>query len=157
MSRENVRVAIDCDDAAVELKKIIYNHMISKGIAIDDLNYAATGNNTYPEIGYNLALKIKAGEYDRGILICGTGLGMAMIANKVEGVYAGVCHDAFSAERLAKSNNAQVLTMGARVIGSELAKIIVDVWMNSEFEGGRSLPKVEKMHLLEKNSFHRDA
>ena len=157
MSRENVRVAIDCDDAAVELKKIIYNHMISKGIAINDLNYAATGNNTYPEIGYNLALKIKAGEYDRGILICGTGLGMAMIANKVEGVYAGVCHDVFSAERLVKSNNAQVLTMGARVIGSELAKMIVDVWMNSEFEGGRSLPKVEKMHLLEKNSFHQDA
>lgn len=155
MNENGVKMAIDCDDAAIDLKNIIYRHLQSKGIQIDDLNYAATGNNTYPEIGFNLALKIQAGKYDRGILICGTGLGMAMIANKVEGVYAGVCHDVFSAERLAKSNNAQVLTMGARVIGPELAKMIVDAWIHSEFEGGGSLPKVEKMRLLEKNSFHK--
>ena len=80
---------------------------------------------------------------------------MAMIANKVEGVYAGVCHDVYSAERLRKSNDAQVLTMGARVIGSELAKTIVDAWLQSEFQGGGSQPKVDQMRSLEKKSFHR--
>jgi ribose 5-phosphate isomerase B len=78
---------------------------------------------------------------------------MAMIANKVKGVYAGVCHDVFSAERLRKSNDAQVLTMGARVIGPELAKTIVTAWLASEFQGGGSLPKVQQMHELENKSF----
>ncbi len=89
------------------------------------------------------------------ILICGTGLGMAMIANKVEGVYAGVCHDVYSAERLRASNNAQVLTMGERVVGVELAKTIVDAWLKAEYQGGRSAPKVDIMRQLEKESFKK--
>ena len=109
----------------------------------------------YPEIGHNLAKKIQGGEFDRGILICGTGLGMSIIANKVEGVYAGVCHDTYSAERLQKSNNAQVLTMGARVVGPELAKSIVDTWLESEFAGGGSQPKVDQIRQLEHQSFHK--
>jgi len=79
---------------------------------------------------------------------------MAMIANKVEGVFAGTCHDVYSAERLKKSNDAQILTMGARVIGPELAKMIVDAWLHSEFQGGGSAPKVDKMRELEQESFH---
>lgn len=156
MSAERVRIAIDCDDAATELKNIIFEHIKSKGLDIVDLNYAAQKEGAvYPEIGYNLALQIKEGVYQRGILLCGTGLGMAMIANKVEGVYAGVCHDVYSAERLRKSNNAQVLTMGSRVIGPEHARVIIDAWLHSEFQGGGSLPKVEKMRELEKKSFDR--
>lgn len=150
-----MKVVIDCDDAAVNLKKCIVDHLKSKGVEVVDLDF--TGQNTgalYPEIGYNLAVKIKNKEFERGILICGTGLGMAMIANKVETVYAGVCHDVFSAERLRKSNDAQILTMGERVIGQELAKTIVDAWLNSEFQGGGSIPKVEQMHELEQKSFH---
>ncbi|HTU02457.1 MAG TPA: RpiB/LacA/LacB family sugar-phosphate isomerase, partial [Candidatus Sulfotelmatobacter sp.] len=81
----------------------------------------------------------------RGILMCGTGIGMAITANKVPGVRAATCHDTYSAERARKSNNAQILTMGARVIGPELAKTIVDAWLASEFEGGGSAPKVEKI------------
>lgn len=147
-------IAIDCDDVAVELKRILFEHIKSKGVGIADLSYITENQDaSYPEIGYNLAVKIKEGRYVRGILLCGTGLGMAMIANKVEGVYAGVCHDVYSAERLRKSNNAQVLTMGARVVGSELAKTIVDAWLDSEFQGGLSRLKVEKMHELEKESF----
>ena len=157
MSDHKPRIAIDCDDAAVGLKKILLQYIEMKGISITDLNYSENKEGTtYPEIGYNLAKKIKSGDYDRGILICGTGLGMAMIANKVEGVYAGVCHDVYSAERLRKSNNAQILTMGSRVIGSELAKTIIDAWLNSEFEGSRSLMKVNKMHELEHESFHKE-
>lgn len=155
MSTQSIRVAIDCDDAATDLKETVYKHLLQRGVDIVDLRYTADREADYPEIGYNLALRIQAGEFDRGILICGTGLGMAMIANKVEGVYAGVCHDTFSAERLKKSNDAQVLTMGARVVGAELAKMIVDAWLASEFAGGRSAPKVDKMRQLERESFHK--
>ena len=150
-----MRIAIDCDDAAVNLKKVLYNYLLELGIDITDLNYSASQENAmYPEIRFNLAKKIKEKEYDRGILICGTGLGMAMIANKVEGVFAGTCHDVFSAERLRKSNGAQIITMGERVVGTELAKIIINAWLKSEFEGGGSTPKVKQMRELEYKSFH---
>jgi sugar-phosphate isomerases, RpiB/LacA/LacB family len=150
-----MKVVIDCDDAAIELKRVIAAYLNSCGVEVTDLDYLGSKPEAfYPEIGYNLALKIQDGSFERGILICGTGLGMAMIANKVEGVFAGVCHDVFSAERLRKSNNAQVLTLGARVIGLELAKTIVDAWFKSEFQGGSSQPKVDQMRELEKNSFH---
>ncbi|KJF45322.1 RpiB/LacA/LacB family sugar-phosphate isomerase [Draconibacterium sediminis] len=150
-----MKICIDCDDAAVTLKKVIYEHLKSKGIDITDLNYSEGKENAlYPEIGFNLAKEVAAGKYDRGISICGTGLGMAMIANKVEGVFAGTCHDVFSAERLRKSNDAQIITMGERVIGPELAKKIIDAWLGSEFEGGGSAPKVAQMRNLERGSFH---
>lgn len=149
-----MKICIDCDDAAVNLKKVIFDHVKSKGIEIVDLDYSASKEGAmYPEIGYNLAKKIQDKTYDRGISICGTGLGMAMIANKVEGIYAGVCHDVFSAERLCKSNDAQVITMGERVIGPELAKTIIDAWLISEFQGGGSTAKVEQMRELEHKSF----
>lgn len=150
-----MKICIDCDDAAVNLKKVLYDHLKSKGIDITDLDYSSTKEGAmYPEIGFNLAKQIQAGKYDRGISICGTGLGMAMIANKVEGVYAGVCHDVFSAERLLKSNDAQIITMGERVIGPELAKTIIDAWLVSDFMGGGSTAKVEQMRELERKSFH---
>ena len=157
MNDRAMKIAIDCDDAAIALKDIIYNHLKSKGLDITDLHYADGRDVTYPDIGYNLAVKIREKEFDRGILLCGTGLGMAIIANKVEGVYAGVCHDVYSAERLCKSNNAQIITMGARVIGPELAKKIIDAWLDSEFEGKGSLPKVEKIQMLENQSFHKES
>jgi ribose 5-phosphate isomerase B len=151
-----MKICIDCDDAAVNLKKVLFDHLKSKGVDITDLDYSASNPGAlYPEIGFNLAKQIQTGNFDRGISICGTGLGMAMIANKVEGIYAGVCHDVFSAERLRKSNDAQVITMGERVIGPELAKTIIDAWLNSEFQGGGSIPKVQQMHELEKKSFHQ--
>ena len=150
-----MKIAIDCDDAGTELKKAIVDFLRGQAVDVCDLNHAAGKSNAYyPEIGYNLALKIKNHEYDRGILICGTGLGMCMIANKVEGVYAGVCHDVYSAERLAKSNDAQILTLGARVVGTELAKMVVAAWLHSEFQKGASVSKVQQMRQLEQQSFH---
>jgi len=145
-----MKVAIDCDDAGVELKNIILAHIKNLHIDVEDLDFIGKRKADYPDVGYNLAKRVASKEFDRGILICGTGLGMAMIANKVEGVFAGVCHDVYSAERLSKSNDAQVLTMGARVIGSELAKTIVSAWMDSQFQGGGSAPKVARMRELEK-------
>lgn len=152
-----MRIAIDCDDAALDLKKSLVDHLKGSGADVTDLDYSSEKAGAhYPEIGYNLALKIREGLFDRGILICGTGLGMAMIANKVETVFAGVCHDVYSAERLRKSNDAQVLTMGARVVGTELAKTVLDAWLKSEFAGGSSTEKVVQMRELEKRSFHPD-
>lgn len=153
MTAKRMKIAIDSDDAATELKKVIYDYLKEQGHQIEDLDFAGEKGAMYPEIGYNLAKQIQAKNYDRGILICGTGLGMSMIANKVKGVFAGLCHDVFSAERLKKSNDAQVITMGSRVIGSELAKVIVDAWLSSEFQDGRSTPKVEQMRALEEESF----
>lgn len=144
-----MRVAIDSDDAGVELKRVLVEHLWALGAEVSDLDMLGGQTVAYPDIGYNLAQRIAAREFDRGILICGTGLGMCMIANKVAGVYAAVCHDVYSAERARRSNDAQILTMGARVIGPELAKTIVSAWLKSEFEAGRSAPKVARMRELE--------
>ncbi|MEF9918036.1 MAG: RpiB/LacA/LacB family sugar-phosphate isomerase [Eubacterium sp.] len=145
-----MKIAIDCDDAAFDFKDAIYEHLKTEGYDITDLKYSATHACDYPDIAFNLAEKISDGTYDRGFIICGTGLGVAMMANKVPGVFAGTCSDTFAAERLAKSNDANVLTMGARCIGVELGKMIADAWMKSEFTGGGSTKKVERMHELEK-------
>ena len=150
-----MKIVIDADEAGLKLKQDLVEHMGSLGVEVVDLNHLGKNPDAdYPEIGYNLAVKIKDQEYDRGILICGTGLGMAMIANKVETVYAGPCHDVYSAERLRKSNDAQVITLGARVVGVELAKTIVNAWLEAEFQAGSSRPKVESMRNLENQSFH---
>ena len=100
-------------------------------------------------------MAIKQGEHDRGILICGTGIGMSIVANKVPGVRAAQCHDTFSAERARKSNNAQIVTLGARVIGSELAKKIIQAWLEAEYEGGGSAAKVERIDYYQ-NQHARD-
>ncbi len=152
-----MRIAFDCDDAGLPLKQVILQHLQDLGVDAVDLNLLAQRQADYPDIGYNLAKRVAAKEFERGILVCGTGLGMAMIANKVDGVFAGSCHDVYSAERLCKSNAAQVLTLGARVIGPELAKTIISAWVHSRFEGGRSLPKVERMRQLERQEFARSA
>lgn len=143
------RIAIDSDDAGQQLKRIIVEHLAAEGVGIVDLDLLGKAKVDYPDIGHNLARRVADKEYARGILVCGTGLGMAMVANKVEGVFAGTCHDVYSAERLSRSNDAQVLTLGARVIGPELAKTVVSAWIRSSFEGGRSLPKVQRMRELE--------
>lgn len=148
-----MRIAIDCDDAGLALKLMLVDHLRTLGVEVVDLDLLGASKLDYPDIGHHLAKRVAAKEFDRGILICGTGLGMAMVANKVQGVFAGTCHDTFSAERLKKSNDANVLTMGARVIGPELAKMIVTAWVRSEFTGGGSAPKVERMRALERQEF----
>ena len=144
-----MRIAVDSDDAGIEHKRMVVEYLRESGVTVEDLDLLASRKVDYPDIGYNLARLVARKEYDRGVLICGTGLGMCMIANKVEGVYAGVCHDVYSAERLRKSNDAQVITMGARVVGPEVAKAVLAAWLKSEFEAGRSLPKVQRMRELE--------
>jgi ribose 5-phosphate isomerase B len=103
----------------------------------------------YPDVARTVAEAAAAGQDERAILVCGTGIGMAITANKVPGVRAAQAHDVYSAERARKSNDAQVLALGARVIGPELAKSIVDAWLASDFAGGASARKVEKMKRID--------
>ena len=149
MSEENKVVAIGSDEAGYDLKELIKQHLTAQGIEVKDYGCHSTEPVDYPDVAVVLAKDVAAHQIERGILICGTGIGMAITANKVTGVYAAQAHDTFSAERARKSNNAQIITMGARVIGPELAKQIVDHWMASEFAGGGSARKVAKIKKIE--------
>ncbi len=146
-------LVIGADDAGHALKAIIEAYLDEQGVAYDDIGVdspdATALGIDYPDVAERAAIGIRDGRYDRGILICGTGIGMAIASNKVPGVRAAQAHDVYSAERARKSNNAQILTMGARVIGPELAKSVVHAWLESEFAGGASSRKVEKIDALE--------
>ncbi|MGY0399882.1 MAG: RpiB/LacA/LacB family sugar-phosphate isomerase [Ostreibacterium sp.] len=145
----NKILAIGCDDAAVELKQLLMTDLIAKGIEVQDYGIDAGITTYYPDIAYKLASAIKLGKHQLGILCCGTGIGMAITANKVSGIRAAQAHDTYSAQRARKSNNAQILTLGSRVIGVELAKEIVHAFINSEFEPALSGEKVKRIHYFE--------
>jgi ribose 5-phosphate isomerase B len=138
-----MKLAIGCDEAAFDLKETIRKHLIASGHDVTDFGTFDTQPVLYPDIAFALAQAVARGEYERGVLMCGTGIGMAICANKVAGIRAAQCHDTFSAERASRSNDAQIITMGGRVIGPELAKVIVDAYLRSTFDGGRSQPKVD--------------
>ena len=144
------KVAIGADHAGFHLKEAVKAHMEEKGIEVTDFGPDSTDPVDYPDVASKLAKSVADDPTKRGILICGTGIGMAITANKVPGVSAAQAHDTYSAERARKSNNAQVLTMGAKVIGETLAEQIVDAWLESEFQEGRSRRKVDKITALEK-------
>jgi ribose 5-phosphate isomerase B len=142
-------IAIGADDAAYDFRDAIVNYLNEQGIHIADYSSDKhQAGEVYPDVAHAVAMSIKQGQHDRGILICGTGIGMSIVANKVPGIRAAQCHDTFSAERARKSNNAQIITLGARVIGAELGKKIIQAWLESEYEGG-SAPKVERIDYYE--------
>lgn len=142
-------VVLGCDEAACDLKEILKAYIQNLGYEVRDLGTHGNQPVLYPDIALAAAEAIRDGKQDRGVLLCGTGIGMAMAANKVPGVRAAQTHDTYSAERARKSNNAQIITIGARVVGPELAKSIVRSFLSSEFEGGKSLQKVERMTAIE--------
>jgi ribose 5-phosphate isomerase B len=151
-----VNIIIGCDQNALQLKNAIKEHIEAQGHTVDDVGVFSAEPVMYPDIALKVAEDIADGKHERGILICGTGIGMAMVANKVPGVRAAQAHDVYSAERARKSNDAQILTFGAQVIGVELAKKIVDAWLASEFAGGRSAPKVAKIKAIDERFRRRD-
>ena len=149
-------MAIGCDLSGLPLKEVIVQQLRGKGIEVVDFGVQPGQNVDYPDIAEEVAGRIAAGEFERGMLFCGTGIGMAIAANKVPGVCAAVCHDPYSTDRSRKSNNAQVATMGALVIGPELAKSLTDIWLASEYVGGRSAPKVEKVKAIDERYRRRN-
>lgn len=142
-------VAVGCDEAGFELKELLKRYIESLGYGIEDFGCYSSSPVLYPDIAAAVAMAVSAGEQRLGVLICGTGIGMAISANKIKGVRAAQAHDTYSAERARKSNDAQILSIGARVIGPELAKSIVKVFLESEFEAERSGAKVERITALE--------
>jgi ribose 5-phosphate isomerase B len=147
---EMASIAIGADNAAFELKDVLAQHLRDEGYEVKDFGTDPDDPADYPDVAVEVAEAVARGEHERAILCCGTGLVMSITANKVPGVRAAQCHDVYSAERARKSNNAQVLTMGGRVIGPENAKTVLDAWLASEFEGGGSAPKVEKMEEIDR-------
>ena len=144
-----MKLAIGCDEAACDLKEVIKGHLLAQGHEVHDFGTFDGTPVLYPDVGIELAEAVAAGRFERGILMCGTGIGMAITANKVSGIRAAQCHDTYSAERARRSNNAQIITLGARVIGTELAKTIVDHYVTSDFDGGNSAAKIERIAAYE--------
>jgi ribose 5-phosphate isomerase B len=144
-----MKIVIGCDQNGLQLKNMLKAHIEAQGHLCDDLGTYTSDPIDYPDVALVLAEDIAAGKHERGILVCGTGIGMAIVANKVPGVRAAQVHDVYSAERASKSNDAQVITLGAQVIGPELAKLLVDTYLRSQFSGGRSAPKVEKIKAID--------
>ena len=137
------KVAIGCDPNAKELKEIIKKHLKELGHDFEDYG---SDDPVYANVAFKVAEAVASGKHDRGILLCGTGIGMCIAANKVPGAYAALCADPYSTDRSRKSNNANIMTMGAQVVGPELAKTLVTVWMGSEYTpGGRSEAKVKRI------------
>jgi len=142
------KIALGCDPNAAPLKEAIKKQLEELGYEYEDYGSEDT---VYANVAIEVAEAVAQGKHDRGILICGTGIGMSISANKVPGAYAALCSDAYSAERARKSNNANIMTIGSQVVGSELAKALVTIWMNSEYTpGGRSEPKIRRIYDYEK-------
>ena len=137
------KVAVGCDPNASELKDAIKKHLADLGYEWEDYG---SDDPIYANVAIQVAEAVAGGRHDRGILICGTGIGMCIAANKVRGAYAALCSDPYSTERSRKSNNANIMTLGAQVMGMELAKTLVTIWMNSEYvPGGRSESKIRRI------------
>lgn len=145
-----MKIAIGCDHGGLHLKQEIKELLSILGHEVEDFGTHSTESCDYPDIAEPVAQAVVDGAADRGILICGTGIGIGIAANKIAGVRAALCHDTFSAHASREHNNANILTMGERVIGPGLAKDIVTIWLNTEFEGGRHARRVEKISALEK-------
>jgi len=144
-----MKIAIGSDEAGYPLKELVRKYLVDLNHEVEDFGTFDDRPVLYPDIAFAVAEQVAAGRFQRAILMCGTGIGMSICANKVPGVRAAQAHDTYSAERARKSNDAQVLAMGARVVGPELAKSIVKAWLESEFEPARSGPKVERIKAYE--------
>lgn len=142
-------IAIGCDHSAIELKNNIIQHLAEQNIPVKDFGTYTKEACDYPDIAEVVCAAINSGECDKGILICGTGIGISMSANKIHGIRAALCHDYFSAKYTRMHNDSNIIALGARVIGSGLACELVDVFLNTAFEGGRHATRIQKMMDLE--------
>jgi ribose 5-phosphate isomerase B len=144
-----VKIAVGADHLGYPLKESVKAHLTGLGHEVVDFGVADPTPIDYPDVAVLVAREVAAQRFERAILVCGTGIGMAITANKVPGVRAANVADPYSAERAMKSNNAQVLCLGARVVAPEVADLLVDHWLASEFQGGDSARKVAKMDALD--------
>lgn len=140
-----MKVIIASDHGGFNLKSAVVKNLKNNGIDVTDFGPDNTDSVDYPDYAKPVAEKVAGGEYDRGILICGTGIGMSIAANKVKGIRCALVHDTFSAHATREHNNSNMLAMGERVIGQGLAEDIVNIWLNTEYEGGRHETRICKI------------
>ena len=143
-----MKIAIGCDENALDLKNALIDVLKAKGSEYKDFGVFTKDPVDYPDVAKSLVVELQKGNFDRGILVCGTGIGMAVCANKFKGIRAAVCHDLYSAQRAILSNDCQVLCMGSLIIGKSLAQEILKVWLDIERNGGTA-SKVKKIEQLE--------
>jgi len=144
-----MKIGIGCDHLGLPMKEELVALLRERSIEFHDYGVCTKDKVDYPDVAEKVASAVQQGECDRGILVCGTGIGMAIAANKVPGIRAAVVHDPYSAERSRKSNNAQIMAMGSLIIGPQLARSLASIWLDSEFQGGESARKVEKISKIE--------
>ena len=142
------KIVIGCDHAAYELKLKVIDHLKAQGIEVEDIGTNSTASCDYPDFADALCKKIMSGEYERGILICGTGIGMSIAANKHAGIRAACCSDTFSARLTREHNDANVLCFGARVVGEGLALDLADAFIDTEYVGGKHARRVAMLDAL---------
>ncbi len=143
------RIALSSDHAAIELRQTIANHIAAQGYEVVDIGPTTPESTDYPKHGEAAARLVASNDCQLGIIICGTGQGIMMAANKVKDIRCGVCHDTFSARMIRQHNDANMLAFGARVIGEGLALEIVDAFLGSKFEGGRHAKRVDMIKALD--------
>ncbi|MEA3429341.1 MAG: ribose 5-phosphate isomerase B [Thermodesulfobacteriota bacterium] len=148
--RENkTQIVTGSDHAAYQLKEKIKAYLIEKGMDVNDVGTYSEASVDYVDFGIKVSTMVSTGKYKRGILLCGTGLGMSMVANKFPHVRAALCNDLFSAIMSRRHNDSNILVMGGRVVGEELAREIVRVWLETPFEGGRHQLRINKFDRIE--------
>ena len=140
-----MKIGFGSDHAGFALKEMLRTHLEEQGYECVDYGTYSEDRVDYPDYGRLVGEKVASGEVDKGVLVCGTGIGISLAANKIKGVRAAVCSESYSAKMTAKHNDANIIAVGARVVGDEVAKLIVDTFLNTEFEGGRHAERVAKI------------
>ena len=149
MKNTSLKLVVGCDHAACDLKSKVITHLKEQGYAVTDVGTYTSDSCNYPDYAHAACVKIQSGEADLGILICGTGIGMSMAANKHRGIRAAACSDTFSARLTREHNDANVLCFGARVVGEGLALDLVDAYLDAEFMGGKHQTRVDMITAIE--------
>lgn len=146
---EHYKIVLGSDHVGFDLKEPVKEYLLGLGCEVEDIGVFTTERTDYPKLAHEVAAKVTAKKFDSGLLFCGTGVGMAIAANKVAGIRAVVCSEPYSAQMARAHNDANILALGARVVGVELAKCIVDAWLSTPFEGGRHANRLEMIRKLE--------
>jgi RpiB/LacA/LacB family sugar-phosphate isomerase len=151
--RDEMRTAMACDHGGFRLKEDLKAYLQDLGHAVEDLGCFDEGSVDYPDLGEAVAKKVSTGEIERGILICGTGIGMSIVANKFPRVRAALVNHVYAARMAKEHNNANILVMGGRIVGPGLAREMVAAWMEAEFQGDRHMRRLEKIEAIERRNF----
>ena len=144
-----MKVVVGSDHGGFELKEVLKKHLEDKGFDVTDVGAYDTNSVDYPDIAVKACEKVTSGEFDFGVLVCGTGIGISIAANKVDGIRCALVSNEYCAEMTKRHNNANMLAFGGRVTGPDLAKNILDAYINAEFEGGRHQKRVDKISAIE--------